>query len=203
MGNENALRFIESLDDMQGTHSNYYISLPHQPSLIYRYLFCIGKGVEDFLVSYRGFMSHCGFLMITYGDEQLGRVRGMEVATFMYSFKGGRLLDYLGYRAIPPEPEEFLIQETSPSYYEYLECCHFLNNWFFHLNKSNKEELLRLYQESEVLSNNIVLEYVFRGLERKPYLTEREIKSLFRGLFPSSLHFYRIDLGKDTVKEIS
>lgn len=201
MSIERALKFIDNLKyDLDKTHSNYHIHLPRHPSQIYRYLSCIGKGDTDFLGLYKSLMSHRGYLMVTYGDLVLDRITGLEVATFMYSPTYRGILYYMGKWSIPPESEDFLIQEGSPYYYKYLDCCDLINNWFFNVNK---RDLLNIYLESEALSDNVVLEYVTRGLESKSFLTESKVKSLFKGLFPSNLHFYHIDLGKDRVQEIS
>lgn len=201
MGIEKAIWFTKELDKiLQETYADYYLGLPNQPSVLYRYLSCIDKGDQDFLSQYKNIMSHRGYYMVTYGDLELGRVKGIDVATFMYYPGSKGILHYMGGRPMPPNLREFVVQEESSLYYCYLNCCDMIHNWFYHVNKKN---LVDLYLESERLSNNIVLEYVIRGLGSHPYLLEREIKNLFRGILSSNLHFYRIDLGKNLVKDIS
>ena len=136
MGIRNALRFKEKLENvLQETYADHYIGLPSPVSVLYRYLSCIDKGEEDFLSQYKNIMYHSGFFMVTYGDLELGKVKGIDVATFMYYPGSGGALRYMGGRSMPFDTIEFVVQEETALYYKYLDCCDKIHNWFYHLNK--------------------------------------------------------------------
>lgn len=199
MGLENA-KWFESLVDesVQGMHSDRYMSLPHQPSLLYQYLTSEGNSAEVFN-SFRKAVSHHGFLMVTQGSLDMGDIRGIEIATFMHSEYRG-VLDYWGNgfflqdRGLLGIPDS----EDSEEYWEYVDSCKAVSSWFFHANRDNIREI---YLESEKLSSNLVLKYVLCGLRSKSNLNRREIEILFNGLFSQGLHFYHIDIGKNILKE--
>ena len=126
-----------------GLESDRPTFYPFRPTLVYTCLAC--KSHTDFtdydhyVLDMKRFLSHRGYIIITVGDYTVGRIKGYEIASFMFSPSCGGMLSYID----SPFIYDGKLDMPNVDPYEYDCAAHYIRNLFFVENKGVFAELLQ------------------------------------------------------------